>query len=478
MSITNFGANVQFTPRQHYSPRSEAEVLEILSKHRGQRIHAAGSLHAWSEAARSEDVYLTLEHLKSVTVSRESGAAIATIGGGCQIKRALAELDKQGLTLPAVGLISEQTIAGSTATGTHGSGRQCLSHYLETLRIAHYDTVTGEPKITEVSGGNELAAARCSLGCLGIIVSVTIRPRPQYNVEEWLAVYPDLASVLALEADWPLQQFYYLAWSDHFLGQHRRETERPRSWLAPLYRWHWYLTLDVGMHLVICLLVQRLHSAWGVKVFFRYFGLSLVPRRWHVVDKSQDQLIMEHELFRHIEMEVFVRGEELAVALNFLRQAIIEFDGGQGFDDDTRAVLQQFDLLEMLQVPRERYTHHYPLCVRRVLPDETLLTASNGGEDDFYALSLISYALPHERAAYFSFCDFVAPAMTAIFQARCHWGKYCPSSSAEIASLYPRLPEFVAVCQQFDPQRWFANDWLEKMLLATPGHKAETRTAQ
>jgi hypothetical protein len=463
MTITNFGGNVQFTPRQHYSPRSEAEVLEILSKHRGQRIHAAGSLHAWSEAARSDDIYVTLEHLNSVTVSHESGEPVATIGGGCQIKKALAELDQQGLTLPAVGLITEQTIAGSTATGTHGSGKHCLSQYLETVRIAHYDAV-GEPTITEVSSGNELAAARCSLGCLGIILAVTVRPRPQYYVEEWLAVHPDLATTLAYEIDWPLSQFYYAPWLDCYLGQHRREVESKRSWLAGMYRLYWYIAIDILLHLIIRLLVQTLRSPAGVKFFFRWLALTTIPRNWHVVDKSQDQLIMEHELFRHIEMEVFVRWEELAVALDFLRQAIVEFDGGAGFDDDTRAVLQQFDLLEMLQAPRERYTHHYPVCVRRVLPDETLMSASSGGEDDFYALSLISYALPNERGGFFSFCDFLAPAMAALFRARCHWGKYCPSSSAEIRSLYPRLPEFVVVCDAFDPQRRFVNDWLQSRL--------------
>jgi hypothetical protein len=463
MTITNFGGNVQFTPRQHYSPRSEAEVLEILSKHRGQRIHASGSLHAWSEAARSDDIYVTLEHLNSVSVSKESGEPIATIGGGCQIKRALAELDKQGLTLPAVGLITEQTIAGSTATGTHGSGKHCLSQYLETVRIAHYDAA-GEPTITEVSSGNELAAARCSLGCLGIIVAVTVRPRRQYYVEEWLAVHPDLATTLAYEIDWPLSQFYYAPWLDRYLGQHRREVERKRSWLAGIYRLYWYIAIDILLHLIIRLLVQTFRSAAGVKFFFRWLALTTIPRHWHVVDKSQDQLIMEHELFRHIEMEVFVRSEELAVALDFLRQAIVEFDGGQGFDDDTRAVLKQFDLLEMLQVPRDRYTLHYPVCVRRVIPDNTLISASSGGDDDFYALSLISYALPTERGGFFSFCDFVAPAMTALFHARCHWGKYCPSSTTEIALAFPRLPEFVAVCDQFDPQRRFVNDWLQSHL--------------
>ena len=462
--ITNFGGNVTFTPRQHYSPRSEAEVLEILRKHRGQQIHGSGSLHAWSEAARSDEIYITLEQLNSVEVARDSGEPIATLGAGCQIKRALAELDKQGLTLPAVGLISEQTIAGSTATGTHGSGRHCLSHYLETVRIAHYGA-DGEPTITEVSSGNDLAAARCSLGCLGIIVTVTLRPRQQYFIEEYLAVYKNLSDVLAREIEWPLTQFFYLPWRDDFLGQHRRETTSGRSWLAPLYRWHWFLTIDISMHLVIRLLVQSLRSTWGLKTFFRYFALTLVPRHWHVVDRSQDHLIMEHELFQHIEMEVFVRAGELAVALDFLRCAIIEFDGSHGFDDDTRAVLGQFQLLEKLNAPRERYTHHYPVCVRRVEPDETLISPSSGGEEDFYALSLISYARPAERAGFFSFCDFVAPAMTALFHARCHWGKYCPSTPAEIASHYPGLPEFVAACEKFDPERRFANEWQKRAIL-------------
>ncbi|WP_254512098.1 D-arabinono-1,4-lactone oxidase [Anatilimnocola floriformis] len=462
-TVSNFGGNITFTPRQHYSPRSEAEVLEILKKHRGQRIHASGSLHAWSAAAQSDDIYLTLEHLNSVEVSRDSGEPIATLGAGCQIKRALAELDKQGLTLPAVGLISEQTIAGSTATGTHGSGRHCLSHYLETVRIAHYGA-DGEPTITEVSGDVELAAARCSLGCLGIIVALTIRPRPQYFIEEYLAVYKNLSDVLAREFDWQLTQFYYLPWRNDFLAQHRRETTNRRSWLAPLYRWHWFLTIDIGLHLIIRFLVQRLRSPWGVKTFFKYFALSLVPRRWHVVDKSQDHLIMEHELFRHIEMEIFVRGSELAVALDFLRCAFVEFDGQRGFDDDTRAVLGQFQLLEKLNAPRERYTHHYPVCVRRVEPDETLISPSSGGDEDFYAISLISYALPAERAGFVGFCDFVAPAMTALFHGRCHWGKYCPSTPQEIERLYPKLPEFVAVCEKFDPERRFANDWQQEVI--------------
>jgi hypothetical protein len=463
-TITNFGGNVSFSPRHVYRPRSEAEVLEILKKHRGQRIRAAGSKHSWSDLISSDEVYLTLEHLNAVHVLHEPAGPRAIIGGGCQIKRVLSELDKQGLTLPSVGLISEQTIAGATATGTHGSGKHCLSQYLETVRIAHYDE-TDAPVITEVTGGDELAAARCSLGCLGIIVSVTVKPRPQYYVEEWLAVYPALSDVLAQEVDWPLQQFYYAPWLDQYLGQHRREVpDQKRSWLAALYRVYWFLAIDIGLHLIIKLIVHIFRSPAGAKFFHRHLALATIPRRWHVVDKSQDQLIMEHELFRHIEMELFVPRENLAVALSFLKEAFVEFDSGQGFSAETRAQIAELGVPTQIELPRDCYTHHYPVCVRRVLPDDTLLSASSGGDEDYYALSLISYARPDERQGFFAFCNFVAPAMSALFAARCHWGKFCPSSGDSIRQQYPRLATFQAVCRKFDPNGRFRIDWLRKVL--------------
>src|SRR5262247_848660 len=103
MPIRNFGRNLEFSPRQVLTPASEAEVLAILRQNRGKNIRAVGRLHSWSRAIVADEVLL----------ERRGDEAWATIGGGCQIKRALAELDRQGLTLPALGLISEQTIAGA-----------------------------------------------------------------------------------------------------------------------------------------------------------------------------------------------------------------------------------------------------------------------------------------------------------------------------------------------------------------------------
>ncbi len=45
MSINNFGRNITLTAGNCYAPRTEAEVLEILNRHRGAQIRCRGRLH-------------------------------------------------------------------------------------------------------------------------------------------------------------------------------------------------------------------------------------------------------------------------------------------------------------------------------------------------------------------------------------------------------------------------------------------------
>jgi len=125
-------------------------------------------------------------------------------------------LERQsGGTLPSLGLITEQSIAGAVSTGTHGSGKHSLSHYIDEVRAATYDPATGKPVIRVISDGSELRAARCSLGSLGVIVSVGFWCRPQYQIEEHFRRYNGLDEVLAAETDYPLQQFYLIPWLWH-----------------------------------------------------------------------------------------------------------------------------------------------------------------------------------------------------------------------------------------------------------------------
>ena len=464
--IENFGGNVRFTPAAVYTPRTEQEVLTILNQHRGQPIRAAGRLHSWSTAVQTEGVLLDLRELCSVRVEEIEGGARAIVGAGCQIKQLLKELKAQGdWTLPSMGLITEQAIAGAVSTGTHGSGKNSISHYVQAVRIACYDRATGQAVIREVTSGDELRAARCSLGCLGIILSLTLECRRPYLIEEHFRLYARLGDVLEAEKDSPLQQFFLVPWVWNFLVQHRRESAASRSRLARLYRWYWFLGIDLGLHLLLFSTVRILKSPRLARFLYRHVIPRLVVRRWRVTDDSTSQLVMEHELFRHIEMELFVKGAVLEEALNFL-QAVLVYAAGE-----TSAVPELLE--EQVHEEEERsrlrelagcYGHHYPICVRRILADDTLISMASGGTEPCYSISLISYEHVSRREGFFQVMGFLASAMAARFGARPHWGKLCPIDASRVVALYENFETFQRICEDFDPEGVFRNAWTAELL--------------
>ncbi len=467
--VWNFGRNVSTTPGHYYQPRSEAELLEILDRHRGESIRAVGSRHAWSPGIAGSDVLVDLWHIHRVEVRREGEVPLATIGGGCTIRRLVEELRRQGLTMPAMGLITRQTIAGATATGTHGSGRCVMGQYLRAVRVVHYDP-SGRATATTIDSGDALRIARCSLGTLGIVVEVVLECREEYQIEEVLTRYETLEEVIAAEEEYPLQQFYLLPWSWSYLAQHRRETGEARGRWAPLYRWYWWLGMDIGLHLVITFLARWARRSSWTRWVYRHVLPKMVVYNWRVVDHAPDQLVMEHQLFRHIEIEMFVAAARLAESLAFVK-GLLQVLGGeeQAAGDLVWERLESIGFAERLRGLAGSYCHHYVICVRKVLADDTLLSAASPRgdelEEDTYALSFISYQRPDDRAGFFAFAELLAESMSRLYDARPHWGKVCPIEPGEVERLYPGLARWDEVARKYDSERLFLNEWLRGVLV-------------
>jgi hypothetical protein len=143
------------------------------------------------------------------------------------------------------------------------------------------------------------------------------------------------------------------------------------------------------------------------------------------------------------------------------------FDGDhEAIGDVTRDKLKSVGLLTQIEDRCGSYTHHYPICIRRVLPDDTLLSMTSGAAESYYALSFISYARPAERQGFLAFAEVLCRALGALIGARPHWGKVCPLTAAEAARLYPQLPQFREVCRQIDPRSAFRNAWLDRTLFS------------
>jgi hypothetical protein len=468
--IHNFGGNIHFTPRHFYTPTSEAEVLAILDRHAQDQIRVVGALHSWSPAAHCADAIIDLRHLDTVTIDRDSNGAVwATVGGGCRIKHLLRKLHYLAdVTLPSLGLITEQTIAGAIATGTHGSGKHSMSHYVAEVRMAAYDAATGKARVFVLNEGAPLRSARCALGCLGVVLAVRFRCVPRFDVAETIVSCASLDEVLAVENDFPLQQFYLIPhrWSYYV---HRRSPaaglQRRRGWLAQIYQGYCLLGIDIALHVMIVLLAVYLKSATLVRFFFRHVLGKLILTNQTVVDHADRMLVMEHELFQHLEMEIFVPASQLRQAAAFVRVVLEVFDGQQTtIAGQMAASLQAISMKEDLEEMRGACTFHYPITFRKVLPDDTLISMSSGTAEPYYAISFITYA--QKRDEFFVLASFLARSMTRLFQARLHWGKYFPMGDMQIEAHYPQLAEFRAICARLDPNGVFRNSFVDQVLFA------------
>jgi len=470
--IKTLAAMFQFTPRDRCAPTTEQEVLDILDRHSQGKIRVAGALHAWSPVVAVDEVLLDMRNFDSVEVEREAdGTVWAVIGGGCQIKHLLDKLHAQcEATLPSVGLITEQTIAGAISTATHGSGKPSLSHFIDEVRAAAYDPHTHKARIYIFNQGPELRAARCALGCMGVILSVRIRCVCRYDVVEMAVAADSLEAALASENQFPLQQFYLLPHGWCYLVQRRAPVEYSlkRGWRAKLYRAYWLFGIDVSLHVIIKAMVSGLKSRRLTRFFYRHILSRLVIKNVPFVDHADLTLTMEHELFKHLEIEIFVPARWLPEAARFVRAVLEVFDDtqtrGPVLEAKEAAALVRIGMHSELMENRGTFTHHYPITFRRVLPDDTLISMTSSATEPYYAISFITYVEP--RDTFFVMASFLARSMTTLFDARLHWGKYFPLRNADIDHLYPHLAEFRAICRQVDPDGVFQNEFTQWVLFA------------
>jgi hypothetical protein len=172
---------------------------------------------------------------------------------------------------------------------------------------------------------------------------------------------------------------------------------------------------------------------------------------------------MKHELFRHLELEAFVVRSRVVEAASFVKDILQYADNSNHQLSELNIDrLQKAHLLDSLSSIKGRFTHHYPICFRRVMPDDTLISMASGASEDWYAISFITYQEPRDE--FQALATFLANSMFELFQARIHWGKWFPQNSDQLNQLYPKIDTFRDVCCRHDPNGVFRNRFVEEKL--------------
>jgi FAD/FMN-containing dehydrogenase len=204
-------------PRWECFPKTARDLVETVSRARleGRRVRMTGSRLSFSDVAIVDDWHLEpacLARFLDLDTSRlRSGAQPSTlvrVAAGLRIRELNKGLREKGLALQNMGGWDEQTFVGAAMTGTHGSGLGFgpLASQIESIQVV---TKGGELLQVEPSGGISDAtkfpspltedptlpvtlrqedalfqALAVSMGCLGVVYSVTLRAVPMYWLME------------------------------------------------------------------------------------------------------------------------------------------------------------------------------------------------------------------------------------------------------------------------------------------------------
>lgn len=199
---------------------------------RGRTVRVAGSGHSHYPLVPTDDVIVDISGLSGV-IAVDTERMTAHVYGGTTIAALGRPLHDAGVAIPNQGDIDRQTIAGATATGTHGTGRTLGS--LST-RVAGLTMVTADGSVVRCSPSErpELwRAARLGLGAFGVVVQIELAVVPAFRLAEsaFASTYDELRpDIDRLVCDHRHAEFFWYPQSDRAFVKVIDETDAPPSY--------------------------------------------------------------------------------------------------------------------------------------------------------------------------------------------------------------------------------------------------------
>ncbi|MDH2393259.1 D-arabinono-1,4-lactone oxidase [Streptomyces sp. HNM0663] len=424
----NWAGNVRARPVREVSPASPEELAEAVRRaaEDGMKVKAVGAGHSFTAAAATDGVLIRPELLTGIR-RIDRTAMTVTVAAGTPLRRLNAALAREGLSLTNMGDIMEQTVAGATSTGTHGTGRESASI---SAQITALELVTGDGSLLRCSAEEHpdvFAAARIGLGALGVLSTITFAVEPVFLLtarEEPMGFDRVAAEFDALCAENEHFEFY---WFPHTGNCNTKRNNRSAGPAAPPGRisgWIEDELLSNGLFQVVNSVGRAVPAT--IPAIAKLSSRALSSRTYTDIPYK---VFTSPRRVRFVEMEYAVPREAAVAALREVRAMI----------------------------DRSPLRVSFPVEVRTAPADDIALSTASGRESAYVAVHM------YRGTPYRAYFTAVERIMTA-HGGRPHWGKVHTRDAEYLSEVYPRFGEFTAVRDRLDPDRVFGNDYLRRVL--------------
>lgn len=237
MSWSNWTGDETCTPAETLRPGSVEELAAgiVRARDAGLTVRVAGAGHSFGDLVCTDGVLLSLDGLSGIQ-HLDPVTGLVKVGAGTRLHELNPLLAEAGRALPNLGDIDQQSVAGAISTATHGTGAGLgnLATQVEELEL-----VAADGQVHHLRGGDDLLAARVSLGALGVISSVTLRTVPAFRLHGVDVRRPldDVLDALDEHVDGNDHfEFFVFPHTHHALTRTNNRTSEPPRPIGPLAR--------------------------------------------------------------------------------------------------------------------------------------------------------------------------------------------------------------------------------------------------
>jgi len=433
MTWQNWAGTASADPARRRWPRSADEIADAITSAAkdGLTVRALGSGHSFSPAAVTSGVALDLSCWTGI-VAADLESGLITVRSGTTLRELNAALDALGLAMANLGDIDAQTISGAISTGTHGTGARLGGL---AVQVAGLELVLADGSIVACSADERpglFAAARVSIGALGVISTVTLQCVPAFTLaaeEQPMALDEVLARFGEFADANDHFEFYWFPYGKNALLKRNNRIAQgggPGAMPRAMSRWrrfYEYEVIENAAFGALCRTGRVLPAT--IKPLGRLTS-SMLSRRTY--SAPSHQVFVSPRRVRFTESEYAVPREALLDVLAELRAG----------------------------VPRLAHPVMFPVEVRVAAADDIWLSTAYGRESAYVAVHQYS-GLPYQD--YFGLFESIVAAVGG----RPHWGKMHTRNAEYLGEAYPRFADFLRVRDETDPGRLFVNPYLEQV---------------
>jgi len=176
----NWAGNLTYRAASIHHPTSVAEVQELVAHH--PRVKALGTRHSFNTIADSPGgALISLSELPP-DIAVDADAMTVSVTGGTRYGVLAAQLQSRGYALHNTGSLPHISVAGATATGTHGSGDR---NGILSTAVSAVELVKADGALVTVDRSNpDLKALAVGLGAFGVITRLVLDVQPTYLVRQ------------------------------------------------------------------------------------------------------------------------------------------------------------------------------------------------------------------------------------------------------------------------------------------------------